>query len=217
MKFKLLFFGLLALATPVTSFAETVHDGASSALKNAVILIIRHAEEPEQGDRLSSAGDARAKAYVPYFKTFTIGGQPLKLDYLFAAKDSAASSRPRLTLEPTADALGLRIDTRFKNKHVLKLADEIRSRSHGADILICWHHGEIPQLLSALGADPKALIPNGKWPNKVFDWVIELRYDANGTLFESKRIDEHLSFDDSVKRSPPAVEKTYFRYQEPVL
>ena len=87
MKFKLLFFGLLALATPVTSFAETVHDGASSALKNAVILIIRHAEEPEQGDRLSSAGDARAKAYVPYFKTFTIGGQPLKLDYLFAAKD----------------------------------------------------------------------------------------------------------------------------------
>lgn len=217
MKFKLLFLGLLALATPVTSFAETAHYGASIPLKDVVILIIRHAEAPERGDRLSSAGEARAKAYVPYFKTFTIGGQPLKLDYLFAAKDSAASIRPRLTLEPTADALGLQIDARFKNKHVLQLADEIRSRSHGADILICWHHGEIPRLLSALGADPKTLIPNGKWPNNVFDWVIELRYDADGTLFESRRIDEHMSFDDSAKRTPPTAGKTHFRYQAPAL
>jgi hypothetical protein len=196
MKLKLLFFGLLALAIPAMSLAKTVHDRNSSALKNAVILIIRHAEAPAQGDRLSSAGEARAKAYVNYFKAFTIGGEPLKLNYLFAAKDSTASSRPRLTLEPTAEALGLRIDTRFKNEHVLNLADEIRSHSLGPDILICWHHGEIPQLISALGADPKTLIPRDKWPNNVFDWVIELRYDANGTLFESKRIDENLSFDD---------------------
>jgi hypothetical protein len=50
----------------------------------------------------------------------------------------------------------------------------------------------------ALGADPESLLPNGRWPGDVFDWLIELRYDENGDLFESKRIDEHLSSEDSI-------------------
>ncbi|MGO9303653.1 MAG: hypothetical protein ACLP3R_08095 [Candidatus Korobacteraceae bacterium] len=194
---KLLFHGLLALAIPGATFAEALHDGNSSALKNAVILVIRHAEQPDDGDGLSSAGEARARAYVNYFKTFTIDRQPLTLDYLFAAADSHASHRPRLTVEPIAKELGLTIDTRFKNQQFSELADEIRGQPHGKNILICWHHGEIPQLLRALGADPKRVLPKGKWPNDEFDWLIELRYDENGVLFESKRIDENLSSDDS--------------------
>ena len=199
MKFKLLICILWALAAPAAAFAEPLHDANST-----VILVIRHAEQSTDGDGLSSAGQAHAKAYVNYFKNFTIDGRLLKLDYVFAAADSRSSHRPRLTVEPTAKELGLTVDTQFKNQQFLELVDKIQSLPQGTNILICWHHGKIPQLLRALGADPESLLPNGKWPGDVFDWLIELRYDENGDLFESKRIDEHLSSRDSIKHAQTA-------------
>src|SRR5271167_1757723 len=123
MKLKLLFCGLLALTIPAATFAEPSQEGNSSALKNAVILIIRHAEQPAEGNGLSAAGEAHAKAYVNYFKNFRVDGQPLKLDQLFAAKDSSSSHRPHLTLEPLANDLGLKIDSRFKNNQFSQLID----------------------------------------------------------------------------------------------
>ena len=121
MKLKLLICALLALTIPAAIFAAPPQDGKSSALTNAVILVIRHAEKPDTGDNLTPAGEARARAYAGYFKNFTMDGQPLKLDYLFAATDSAKSQRPRLTVEPTAKELGLKIDSRFSDKQPLAL------------------------------------------------------------------------------------------------
>jgi hypothetical protein len=193
----ILFCGLLAQAIPAALFAKPSYDGISSGLRNAVILIIRHAEDADHGYGLSSAGDARTGAYVSYFKTLKVDGQPLKLDHLFAAKDSPNSHRPRLTIEPIGNELGLTVDSRFDSKHFLDMVHEIQSRPEGANILICWHHRKIPQLLRALGADPKTLLPKGKCRDDVFGWVVQLRYDENGHLFESKRIDEHSSLDDS--------------------
>jgi hypothetical protein len=197
MKRILLFYGLLALLIPAAVFAKSARDGNSSVVKNAVILIIRHAEQPKDGYGLSSVGEARAKAYVNYFKNYSIDGQPLKLDYLFAAKDTSNSHRPRLTIEPTGEALGLTVDSRFENNKILELVHKIKSEPSGANILICWHHGNIPRLLGALGADPERLLPKGKWPDDVFDWLIELRYDQTGHLFQSKRINENLLPGDS--------------------
>jgi hypothetical protein len=194
----------LALAIPAVIFAEPPPDAKSSALKNAVILVIRHAEKPDAGASLSAAGEARDRAYASYFKNFTIDGQPLKLDCLFATTDSAGSHRPILTLEPTAREFGLTIDSRFNDNQYPALAREILSRPRGTNILICWHHGKIPQLLSALGADPKKLLPGGKWPDNEFDWLVQLRYDANGHLFESRRLSENLPLADPAKPAPAA-------------
>jgi broad specificity phosphatase PhoE len=201
MKAKLIFCALIFLAS-FTLVAKS-HDKAgateSAALKSATILIIRHAEKPESGSGLSALGEMRAKAYVNYFKNFTNtpDGLPLKINYIFAAADSKASHRPRLTIEPTSRALGLAVDSRFKDKDFQKLANEIRARSHGQAILIAWHHGEIPALVRALGADPETVIPKAKWPDDVFGWAIELRYDADGRLVETKRINENLLPDDA--------------------
>jgi hypothetical protein len=175
-----------------------------TAPKNAVILVIRHAEKPDTGHTLSAAGDARAQAYVNYFKNYQVNGQPLKLDYLFATKDSGNSHRPRLTLEPFAKALGLKIDSRFNNDQFQQLAQEIQNHPPGTNILICWHHGNIPELVGALGADPKKILPNGKWPDDEFNWLIQLRYDENGHLFDSQRIDENLTPDAPSKPAPSA-------------
>jgi len=191
--------GFLMLAMPSVLFAEPSRDGKCDALKNTVILVIRHAEKPASGLSLSPEGEARAAAYVNYFKQYRVEAKPLKLEAIFATADSKGSQRPRLTVEPTAKALGLTIDTQFKDKAPQALADEICSRPHGKAILIAWHHGQIPALLGALGADPKQVIPNAKWPDNVFGWVIQLRYDADGRLVEAKRINENLMPGDSGK------------------
>jgi hypothetical protein len=193
MKKILLLAGWLILSTSV--FAGK-HDGPEDGLKNAVILVIRHAEKPDSGDSLSPAGQERAQAYVDYFKNFVVDSKPLKLDYLFSAANSKASQRPRLTIEPLSKALGLTIDSQFAGNKVQKLADAIRKKPSGKQYLISWHHGEIPQLVSALGADPDTLFPRRKWPDDVFGWVIQLRYDSDGHLMDASRINENLMPDD---------------------
>jgi len=201
MKSLMLFGVLLALAVNTATFAAPAA-GPSSALKNTVILVIRHAEKPDNGDSLSAAGEAHAQAYVNYFKHFSIDGQPHQPDALFAAKDSSASDRSCLTLDATAKALGLAIDSHFNDNQFLELAQRLKSSSQGTNILICWHHGNIPQLLQALGADPGKLLPKAKWPDAVFGWLIQLRYDETGQLFESKRLTEDLTPADTGQPAP---------------
>ena len=203
-KVLLLASALLTLAISTTVFAESQLNNKSGAddspaLKNAVVLIIRHGEKPDSGYELSPIGQERARDYVKYFQNFTVDSKPLRLDYLFAGADSKTSHRPRLTIEPLGKALGLSIDTRFQNTEFSELAHEIQSRPHGKNILICWRHGEIPNLLSAFGVDPGKYIPNAKWPEDVFGWLFQLRYDETGHLFDVKRIDENLLPDDSNK------------------
>jgi len=180
---KLLFFALW-LTSAASVFATD-----SPGLRSATIFIIRHAEKSEVGRELSPEGQERAKAHVGYFRNF-------KLDYIFAAADSKESHRPRLTVEPLGKATGLTIDTQFKNKQFKELADALCLTPHGQRVLICWHQGKIPELIHALQGDPEKLMPGGKWPDYVFGWMIQLRYDANGQLLEAKRIEENLKPDD---------------------
>ena len=163
-------------------------------LKDAAVLIIRHAEKPESGPTLSPAGEARAKAIVAYFKNFAVDGKAMRPESLFAAADSKSSHRPRLTLDPLGKALGLKIDGRFNEKLPDDLARELRTRPHGKCVLISWRHGGIPDLLRAFGAEPSTLLPEGKWPDLVFGWVILLRFDHNGRPIpsEARRISEKL-------------------------
>ncbi len=178
---------LLALSLITPGFAkESGADDAAvkdfRAPKDAVILVIRHAEKPDQGTGLSPAGRQRAVAYVSYFRKFTVDSKPIAFDALYATADSKASNRPRRTLEPLAVSLRLSIRDQFSNKDFDKLAAHIASKHHEKQILICWHHGEIPALLGALGADPAKILPNGKWPSEEFGWVVQLRYDHEGKL-----------------------------------
>jgi hypothetical protein len=179
------------------AFCRIARAEDNAGLKDAVVLVIRHAEKPEDGKELSPQGMERAKAYVHYFQTFQVDGQPLKLDTLFAAHDSKNSERQRLTLEPLSHGLNLPLNCDFKDKAPETLARELEAKPLGTNILICWHHGKIPELLRGLGANPDALLPEGKWPEDVFDWVIELRYDHQGRLIpaESKKINEALHLD----------------------
>ena len=172
---------------------------AQEGPKNSVILIIRHAENPANGHGLSPRGEERAKAYKNYFQNFTVDSKRLEPNAVVVAADSKQSHRPRLTVEPVAKAAKLPIDKRFANKQPGDLATELRANYQGKVILVCWHHGQIPALLRAMGAAPETLLPNGKWPRNVYDWVIMASFDENGRLIleSTKRISEHLLQGDS--------------------
>jgi hypothetical protein len=172
---------------------------AQDGPKNAAVLIIRHAENGGTGHDLASRGQQRAEAYKDYFLKFTMDSKQLEPDAIFAAKDSKQSHRPRLTLEPFAKAAKLKIDTRFGNNQSTELAADLRANQQGKVILICWRHPYVPDLLHALGAKPEDLLPRGKWPGSVYDWVILLSYDQEGRLIpaSSKRINEQLMPGDS--------------------
>ena len=172
---------------------------AQNGPKNALVLIIRHAENPANGHGLSPRGEERAEAYKNYFLNFTVDSKRLEPNAVVVAADSKQSHRPRLTVEPFAKAAKLPIDNRFANKQPADLAAGLRANYQGKVILVCWHHGQIPDLLRALGAAPETLLPNGKWPKTVYDWTIMVSYDENGHLIpeSTRRISEHLLQGDS--------------------
>jgi broad specificity phosphatase PhoE len=172
---------------------------AQDGPKNATVLIIRHAENPPNGHGLSPTGEQRAKAYKDYFLNFTVDSKRLTPGIILVADDSKHSHRPRLTVQPFAKAANLSIDSRFDNKQPADLAAELRANDQSKIILICWHHGQIPALLHALGAAPETLLPDGKWPKTVYGWVILLSYDQDGHLIPGspRRISEHLLPDDT--------------------
>jgi hypothetical protein len=184
----------------VFSFTLTLVADAQEGPKNAVVLIIRHAEDGGIGRALAPRGEQRAEAYKDYFLKFTVDSKRREPTVIFAAKDSKKSHRPRLTMEPFAKAADLKIDTRFGNDQSTDLAADLRANQQGKVILICWRHPYIPALLSALGANPNTFLPpRGKWPGSVYDWVILLSFDQDGHLIpsSSKRINEHLLPGDS--------------------
>src|ERR1043166_6834182 len=188
------FFFAIFLASTLT-FEANAQEGP----KDAVVLIIRHAEDGGTGRALAPSGHERAEAYKNYFLNFTVDSKRREPEAVFAAKDSKQSHRPRLTVEPFAKAAKLKIDTRFGNNQSTDLAADLRANQQGKVILICWRHPYIPALLRALGAKPESFLPNGKWPGSVYDWVILLSFDQEGRLIpsSSRRINEHLLSGDS--------------------
>lgn len=194
---------LLAFSLIHITAAGSDSGGVDPSLAHSVILVIRHAEKPATGPDLTPEGQQRATASVKYFENYTVHSKPLHLDCLFAAQTSASSARPVETVTPLSKALSLPINDRFPESAFAQLATELESgRYAGKDILICWHHGKIPKLLKALGLPGKKMFAGGKWPDDVFCWVVEIRYDKSGNP-QIQIIDENLLPGDSQKQPPP--------------
>ena len=176
---------------------------------NLTLFLVRHAEKPDCGSALSDEGRARAEAYVSYFQRVTNdAGQPIRWDYLFAAKESDQSNRCVLTLEPLAEAIHKPIDARFKNQHYERLANYLRlnpgRQFDHANVLVCWHHGEILELTKALGVGGSDLPESSHWPRRwpdgVYGWVLKVSFKADGTLDRqhTEAVNEALMPDDTV-------------------
>jgi hypothetical protein len=162
-------------------------------LANNTVLIIRHAEKPEIGNALTIQGEARARLYAKYFQPFQDQVPPIQVDSLYAGADSQSSIRPRLTLEPLSASSSLSINTSISTKESEALVAELRSHPHGHHPLIAWRHGEIPALLTAFGVSPDKLLPGGRWPDDVFDWVILLTIGPDGRPVSQQLVHQRLT------------------------
>lgn len=176
----------------ITTSAATAQ-ASRDYLANNTVLIVRHAEKPLKGRTLTPQGEARARAYVQYFQHFRSATLAFGVDGLYAGADSEESMRPRLTLEPLHAATGLELHSDIGTKENPKLVAELRTTQHGTHPLVSWRHGQIPSLLEAFSASPEKLLPGGKWPDDVFDWVIILHFDTNGKLDSQTLIHEDLT------------------------
>jgi hypothetical protein len=156
------------------------------------IVLIRHAEKPvregEQGvdhlgrpdpHSLSVRGWQRAGALVRWLDP--CGGAAAALPRpgtLFAARPLAAhpSLRPRQTVEPLAEALGLALRLDFSSDAVADAAQAMRAAARHAPVLACWRHDDLPALARALLPSDAALQPiPAHWPDVCFDraWLLE--------------------------------------------
>ncbi len=156
--------------------------GVLAAAVPAEVLIVRHAEQPTHGSQvhLSAIGRARAAALPRLFPARFAAPT-----VLFATRASKESNRPFETLQPLAQALGLRIDDRFPDEAYAQLASTILTSAAyaGAHILICWHHGTIPALAAQLGA----VHAPARWPDAQYDHVWQLRYRGGAVTFEDRQ------------------------------
>lgn len=176
---------------------------------NLTVFLVRHAERPDEGSELAPEGSARAQKYVQYFQNqVNYDGTPIHWNYLFASAESNKSDRPFLTLQPLSDAIGVTINDEFKNRHFEKLAKELEKNEENkykdTNALICWHHGEILGLASAIGADQEHLPPSAHWPDKwpkdVYGWLLKIYYRPDGTLDleHTQAVSEQLMPDDTL-------------------
>jgi hypothetical protein len=182
---------LLAVCVPCLTSAPA--QPALNYLAYNTVLIVRHAEKPAEGTGLTPMGEARAQLYAKYFQPFQEDGFSISVDCLYAGADSKKSVRPRLTLEPLSKASGLPLHLNVGTKNPEALVLELKTEAHGQHPLIAWRHGEIPALLTAFGIAPEKALPNGKWPDDVFDWVIVIVTGPDGHPVSAKLIHESLA------------------------
>jgi hypothetical protein len=99
----------------------------------------------------------------------------VKPDFVFASTSTKHSERPYETIRPTADRLGLDVSTIYADKETKRLVKELKKKKFkGKTVLICWHHGQMPNLIRHLGQES----PYGEWPEDLFDRIINI--DADG-------------------------------------
>ena len=107
-------------------------------------------------------------------------------NFLFATKQSSNSNRPYETIVPLSQALPgapISIDNSYSDKHYADLAAEILTTNPAKYanqvVLICWHHGKIPELAEAFKVPKPEMKNYDPWPATVFDIIFQITW-TNG-------------------------------------
>ena len=178
-------------------------------------------KDDDGGRNLSVRGSARAAGlpalFVPampqsacrfHHKTGEFIGSyqqiPLKGDtprfatpaFIFATERSKHSKRPIETVTPLSTALAVPINDRFTDDDadIKKMTGAILNEAAyaGKILLICWHHGKIPDIAKALGiAKPP------KWDGKIFDRVWQITFPKGKAKLDD--LPQMLLYGDSAK------------------
>jgi broad specificity phosphatase PhoE len=155
----------------------------------SLVMLVRHAEKPlGEGpphgvtidgtldpESLTPRGWQRAGALVALFapdRTDPAAGFLRTPTHLFASQIVGyGSERPRETLLPLSERLGLAVDSRFTKTEVAGLVGAIRAID--GVVLVAWEHHLIPSIATLLVGDASR-VPQ-IWPDDRYDvvWVFD--------------------------------------------
>ena len=157
------------------------------------VILIRHSEKIPKGNQLDLQGFERAQALPYYFAHTPLYNNP-PITHIFAAglKSAGTSVRSIQTCSPIANFYKLPLKIDFKNYETKEIATELLTnpKYNQACVLICWSHGHIRGIVTALGGEDP-----GKWSTHVFDQVYLLTF-AEGEKPKFEKILQKLMFGD---------------------
>ena len=159
-------------------------------------MIIRHGEKPDGSNQgfdpdgtldsssLTQAGYARARNLVKVFDPPAPGSprpglaRPAAI-YAASATDAGEGLRTRETVAPLAQQLGITVNTEFGKGDETAMVDDVISGP--GPTLICWQHGEIPDIADAF--ENVTPTPPSSWPDDRFDVIWVFTKTADGWSF----------------------------------
>lgn len=142
---------------------------ASSAHRPTVYLI-RHGEKPKHGNGMSADGIKRSSCLVDVF-----GAQSTYNIHLIMAqkpKSDGRRKRPYDTVHPLAKSLGLKVDTSCDRDDMKCVRNVIKKYKGRGNVLICWEHKRLTDILIELGMRHPP-----KYPGKKYDLIWEVPPD----------------------------------------
>ncbi|MEU6315465.1 hypothetical protein [Streptomyces sp. NPDC047014] len=149
--------------------------GPGAEPRDALIMVIRHAEKPYAGDTgqdaegeddpgsLAGRGWRRAEALPRLFAPSRTASLPRPAAVFAAGGTAAAPARCRQTVAALATALRTPVRASFAVGSERALARAVLAAP--MPVLVCWEHTGVPRLIHALGAHQVIGVPAG-WPDR---------------------------------------------------
>jgi hypothetical protein len=138
-----------------------------------------------------------AGEFVGLYRQIPLKGKAARFpvpNFLFATQKSKQSNRPIETVTPLATGLNLPINDGYADNGaaITEMTNAILNdlTFAGKIVLICWHHGRIPDVAKALG-----VLRPPKWDGKVFDRVWQITFPKGNAALTD--LPQMLLFGDS--------------------
>jgi len=157
-----------------------------------IIYLIRHGEkgaklpDGKDPDGLDAQGLTRANGLPDVFGS----SSEYNISYILAEhpKSDGGRSRPYDTVEPLAKALGIKIYSKIDRDDVQGAADAAKAYGGPGNVLLCWEHGQLAKIATALGVQGYAGSSGWsgpvEYPGDRFDliWTVNPPYTEISTV-----------------------------------
>lgn len=154
--------------------------GFISLASSKTVMLIRHGEKiNDELTYLSPRGKARADCLVNVFGNNGTYVSPHKI-YAQKPTNKQPSTRPRDTVIPLANALGLQVDLSFKSDKTKDLSESLFN-DLGDITLVSWSNDNIPKIAKKFGIENPP-----DWNSDTFDdiWIL---YDGVTPYLKSEQ------------------------------
>lgn len=124
---------------------------ATLATAKPTVYLIRHGEKPDDGNGLSAQGVQRSQCLRSVFGS----SSEYNIGHIMAQtpKSDGKRQRPLDTVEPLASDLGLTVDTSCDRDDPGCVKDVVDDYDGSGNILICWEHDALTDIVKKLGDD----------------------------------------------------------------